>query len=661
MSSVPSVFSRVPNALSSQLLLGSISRTNNQLIQLQVQLASGKALNRPSDNPIGASTVGVIDNMLERRDQILRNLSQADSMLGTLDATMQDAGDLLLEARSVGLSQMGVDSDPETRRNEAEVINSILQSMEALANRDYRGIHLFGGSATGSSPFTGLLGGYQYNGSGNGLITDIGLGNNTPVTISGEEAFGGLSARVEGHRDLDPDLLPETRLSDLDGARGLGITRGSVSVNVNGVETQVDLSDASTIEDVYTRIEAAIQATDPGASVEIDPINAAGFRISLSVGTNVTISDPQVGVTAQDLGIAGTYAGGTSTAGGDLNPGLTWITPVDALAGVTTPLGTIRIENGSQSRDVDLSGAETIQDIRNAIEQLNLGVRVEIAESGDRISIHNEVSGLEMSIGEVGGGTTATELGIRSFDSETLLSEFNNGQGVDILSGSVDPVTGLPDPDGDLDFRVTLGDGRSFDVNLAGAVTVDDVMHAIDNAATVAGIATPGEFSVGLASDGNGIQLNDLTGGGGDIEVTSLNNSSAASQLGILGSASATLTGEDRAKFAVDGVFSHLIALRDALLADDDSGIAFAVDNLEQDITRSTEARAKVGVRAQRVADAITREDDRKVQDLSLKSSIQDLDFASAAMRFSSLQQQLQASLSTASSVSNLTLLDFLR
>ena len=661
MSSVPSVFSRVPNALSSQLLLGSISRTNNQLIQLQVQLASGKALNRPSDNPIGASTVGVIDNMLERRDQILRNLSQADSMLGTLDATMQDAGDLLLEARSIGLSQLGVDSDPETRRNEAEVINSILQSMEGLANRDYRGIHLFGGSSTGSAPFTGLLGGYQYNGSGNGLVTDIGLGNNTPVTISGEEAFGGLSARVEGHRDLDPDLLPETRLSDLGGARGLGITRGSVSVNVNGVETQVDLSDASTIDDVRSRIQTAIQATDPGALVEIDPVNAAGFRISLSVGTNVTISDPQVGVTAQDLGIDGTYAGGTSTAGGDLNPGLTWITPVDALAGVTTPLGTIRIENGSQSRDVDLSGAETIQDIRNTIEQLDLGVRVEISESGDRISVHNEVSGLEMSIGEVGGGTTASELGIRSFDGETQLSEFNNGRGVDIVSGSVDPITGLPDPDGDLDFRVTLGDGRSFDVDLVGALTVDDVMQAIDDAATTAGIATPGEFRVGLASDGNGIRLDDLTGGGGNIEVSSLNNSSAASQLGILGSASATLTGEDRAKFAVEGVFSHLIALRDALLADDDSGIAFAVDNLEQDITRSTEARAKVGVRAQRVADAMTREDDRKVQDLSLKSSIQDLDFASAAMRFSSLQQQLQASLSTASSVSNLTLLDFLR
>ena len=112
---------------------------------------------------------------------------------------------------------------------------------------------------------------------------------------------------------------------------------------------------------------------------------------------------------------------------------------------------------------------------------------------------------------------------------------------------------------------------------------------------------------------------------------------------------------------AVDGVFSNLIALRDALLADDDSGIAFAVDRLEQDISRATEARAEVGVRARRVADATTREGNLKVQDLSLKSSIQDLDFAAAAMRFGSLQQQLQASLSTASNVTGLTLLDFLR
>jgi flagellin-like hook-associated protein FlgL len=82
---------------------------------------------------------------------------------------------------------------------------------------------------------------------------------------------------------------------------------------------------------------------------------------------------------------------------------------------------------------------------------------------------------------------------------------------------------------------------------------------------------------------------------------------------------------------------------------------------LESDIARVTEARAEVGVRAQRVEDASTREQDLSVQDLALKSSIQDLDFTAAAVRFSTLQQQLQAALSTAGNVTSLTLLDFLR
>jgi flagellin-like hook-associated protein FlgL len=66
-------------------------------------------------------------------------------------------------------------------------------------------------------------------------------------------------------------------------------------------------------------------------------------------------------------------------------------------------------------------------------------------------------------------------------------------------------------------------------------------------------------------------------------------------------------------------------------------------------------------VRAQRVEAALTREEDLKVQDLSLKSTLQDLDITDAAIRFSQLQQQLQAGLSTAGRITSLTLLDFLR
>ncbi len=111
----------------------------------------------------------------------------------------------------------------------------------------------------------------------------------------------------------------------------------------------------------------------------------------------------------------------------------------------------------------------------------------------------------------------------------------------------------------------------------------------------------------------------------------------------------------------MDSVFSHLIALRDALLGDDQLGITIATECLERDISRLAEARATVGVRSRRVTDAVIREEDLRIQDMALRSEVQDLDFTEAALRFSTLQQQLQAGLVTASQVTSMSLLDFLR
>ena len=86
MGVIPANLARVPNALASRIALGGIQKTNRELLLLQIQLASGKAFTRPSENAIGASTVGVLDDAIERRDQRVRNLSQADATLNSLDA-----------------------------------------------------------------------------------------------------------------------------------------------------------------------------------------------------------------------------------------------------------------------------------------------------------------------------------------------------------------------------------------------------------------------------------------------------------------------------------------------------------------------------------------------------------------------------------------------
>ncbi len=45
---------------------------------------------------------------------------------------------------------------------------------------------------------------------------------------------------------------------------------------------------------------------------------------------------------------------------------------------------------------------------------------------------------------------------------------------------------------------------------------------------------------------------------------------------------------------------------------------------------------------------------------MALRSQVQDLDYTEAAIRFTTLQQQLQAGLLTASQVTSMSLLDFL-
>ena len=103
MSSISSVLGRMPNLLSSQTVLSSINRSNSQLLELQIKLSSGREINRPSENPVFASTISVLDDLLERRDQRVRNFSEASSLLGSVDSAMAEMSDLLLQAKGIGL------------------------------------------------------------------------------------------------------------------------------------------------------------------------------------------------------------------------------------------------------------------------------------------------------------------------------------------------------------------------------------------------------------------------------------------------------------------------------------------------------------------------------------------------------------------------------
>lgn len=684
MSSIPVNLGRVPNLLISQAGLAHLNRTNLALFRVQQQLSTGLAINAPSDDPVKAAAVGVLDDRLERSAQVKRNLSHASSSLDTADNALQEASDLAHQARSIATAQLAITSSGAERRQQATIIDQILRSMLTTATRKGPAGYVFGGSLTSEAPVRAYGAGYRLTGEASGLVTDLDPNMTIPITLGAGNGVASRSARVRGDVDLNPMLSLDTRLVDVRGGRGLGVSLGSVEMSINGgARVSVDLTGSDTVRDVATRITAAIRQYEADNSVSAlgaGGVSASGEAIAIDavVGATIEFFDPTNGVTARDLGLTAETPfpfSPTQAAGVALDPKLTWRTPIAALAGITGALGSFEIKSLGRSATIDLSTATTLEDVKNAIEGTNLGLRVAINADATGIDVFNDVSAgrdAGLSIEEISGqNLTATRLGIRSFTTSTRIHDFNDGRGVEILDASVNPTTGLPDPLLDADFQITLGDPArtviSIDLRPQDMATVQTLLDRVNGQAATQ-LATAGlpatSFRATLSDGSNGLRLVQDASFAGAMTITPRNNSPAAEQLGLMGGAydatNSTWSGQDRAKVRVDGLFTQLIDLRDALVSDDVRGITLAGEGLERSIAGLAETRGLVGGHAQRVDAAIGREDDRSLLDRRMRGDLADADFAEASTRFNLLQTQLQAALRVAGASQQQSLLDFL-
>jgi flagellin-like hook-associated protein FlgL len=692
MTSIPSNLSRVSNLLSSQLLLASLSRTNVDLLTVQQQMSSGKRVSRFSDDPIAAGAIGVLQQRLAQGSQVLQNLSLAQNTLDSADHALGEVSSLILSAKDVASGQIGTGSSTSTRNTEAVGIDGFLSSLLSLANTSTNGLYLFGGSTATSPPVVEAHGGYRYVGRGNGLHGQLGSASDVPITIGGDNAIGASSARLRGTVDLNPSLTGSTRLAELGGGRALGISKGTIQFSFNGGPTAtVDLSQADTVQDVDNALTSAIHQYETANSVTIlgpGGVSTSGGSLSVDVITgspnpNLTFSDIGTGQTAKDLGLSQNAFSATTALGTDLNPKLNLLTPISAISGLTTPLGTVRFRFGSAAgssvTNVDLSSAQSIDDVRNLIETQVQGVRVQINAAGNGIDIFNEISGPSLSIEPTGSSPdTASELGVRSLGLATLAADYNDGRGVRIVDGRTDPVTGSIKRSLNTDLRITLGNGQAFDVDFRpqDLLNTQSILSRINSEFSTAVGQPPviptapalnaGEFQAGLATAGNGLTLTQSLGGSpSPILVEKLNNSPAIEDLGLstgtYDATSATFTAQDPAGIRVDNIFTALVRLRDALRADDSAGITVAGNALDGQVDRLSESRALVGVYGNRIQAATNRQTDENTTNEAVRTQLQDVDFTEASIRFSLLRTQLQAALQTGAGAQHLSLLDFLR
>lgn len=184
----------------------------SKLASAQEQVASGKRILRPSDDPVGASQALGYRNRLSAYERFAAATQSGRTLLDTAASNLQDAGELLSDARATLLQAMNGTQTAEDRQLYANELSLIRDRLLSIANATSGERYLFGGTATGSAPFqvTNNNGRESVAYVGNDEVQEllVGFGENVGVGVSGERVFarqertgtqyGGLTGAAAG-------------------------------------------------------------------------------------------------------------------------------------------------------------------------------------------------------------------------------------------------------------------------------------------------------------------------------------------------------------------------------------------------------------------------------------------------------------------------------
>ena len=652
-------FYPVPATRSSSFLaqtrvLQQLNQDQLAIQRLQNQISTGRRVLVPSDDAPAALRGQTLQRLLELKAQAQTNIQTSQSYLDASDTALSNVAKLLSDVRGLAVEANSDTSTDQQRQTAAAEVGRSIEQLLSVANQNFRGRYLFGGSRADGAPFVREDGGIAYHGNEGLLCSFVDVNLAYATNASGAEVFGAFSPQVVGTVDLNPALSANTPLASLNG--GDGVTLGSIRIGDGTNESIVDLSSAATLGDVAD----LLNANPPAGRTITATITPSGLSIDIddAGGGNLTIREVAGGTTADSLRILNeTGSGVLPTIGGDLNPTLRLTTPLaDLQTALPLDLASgLQITNGGQTYTIDTSAAVTVEDLLNAINDSPANTLAQIAPGGDRLIIRSLISGPDFAIGE-SGGTTASQLGIRSLTTDTLLADLNFGRGVESIAGP--------------DFTIHRKDGVDLAIDVSSAATIGDVIDLINNDAANLNPAT--RVVARLSATGNGIELFDGNLAGPDqLSITRTFGSNAAWDLGLIpantqtvqGTSSAggdTITSADPNPLEVSGVFNTLLRLQDSLENFNRGDLERAVALLDEDFDRVNFARSDLGA-TNRTMDTIQAQ--LEDETVLLKSNLADeieTDLPSAISSLASRQAALQASLQMSAQIFSVSLLDYL-
>jgi flagellar hook-associated protein 3 FlgL len=214
-------------------LLAAVAQTQQLINTDEQQIASGRSVNVPSDNPAAAALLVQNADQTSQADQFQRSIGSIQGEIENADSALDSVTTALQQAIGLGVEGANGTVDSGDRAALATQVQGIQSQLLSLANLTYQGNYVFAGTATQTTPYvlnSASPSGVTYQ--GNSGVNSVSLGSqfSLQVNLPGSQLFSQPGSDVfQSIQDL---------ITGLQSGTGIGTAVTEVGDALNYVSAQ---------------------------------------------------------------------------------------------------------------------------------------------------------------------------------------------------------------------------------------------------------------------------------------------------------------------------------------------------------------------------------------------------------------------------------------
>ncbi|HZK28460.1 MAG TPA: flagellar hook-associated protein FlgL [Thermoclostridium sp.] len=191
---------RITNNMLINNMLSNLGTNLGRVSKSQNQLATGKKISLPSDDPIVASRALKLRTDVAEIKQFKRNVEDATSWMEISETTLKQVGEVLKRTKELAVQAGNGTNTPEDMEKTKLEVEQLKIQMTHLANTTYSGRYIFSGFKT-DKPLMDEDGVFQIDiANGEQIFYEVGIGDDISINVAGSDVFNYGNDAIAGEK-----------------------------------------------------------------------------------------------------------------------------------------------------------------------------------------------------------------------------------------------------------------------------------------------------------------------------------------------------------------------------------------------------------------------------------------------------------------------------